>query len=90
MLALLMLIWSLASVSQALNSHPLSLARVARHIVTSRMSEKVDRRRKVRELEKVEYIVDGNSRTIVPYVHEFTTFAKGRWYNREILEVLSK
>ena len=90
MLALLMLVWSLTSVSRALYLHPFPLSRVARHSVGSRMSEKVDRRRKVRELEKVEYFVDGNSRTIVPYVHEFTTFAKGRWYNREILEVLSK
>jgi len=90
MLALLMLVWSLASVGQALYLHPFPLARVVRYSATSSMSEKVERRRKLKELEKVDYIVDGNSRTIIPYVHEFTTFAKGRWYNREILEVLSK
>ena len=34
-------------------------------------------------------VIDG-IRSVVPYIHEFTTFAKGRWLDREILEVLSK
>ena len=90
MLSLLMFLGLAIRFSQAFYSHPFRLARVVRYSAISMSNEKVDRRRKVKELEKVEYIVDGDSRTIVPYVHEFTTFAKGRWYNREILEVLSK
>jgi 23S rRNA-/tRNA-specific pseudouridylate synthase len=34
-------------------------------------------------------IVDG-IRSVVPYVHEFTTYAKGRWIGREIIEVLTR
>lgn len=29
-------------------------------------------------------------RKVLPYIHEFQTFAKGRWLNREIFEILSK
>ena len=37
----------------------------------------------------VQYRVDaGGVRHVVPYVHTFKTFAKGRWVGREILEVL--
>jgi len=29
-------------------------------------------------------------RSIMPYIHEYCTFAKGRWLGREILEVLTR
>lgn len=34
------------------------------------------------------YIMKGGVRYVAPYVHEFATFAKGRWLGRELLEVL--
>ena len=37
------------------------------------------------------YTIDENSiRTVLPYIQNFSTFAKGRWLNREIIEVLSR
>jgi 23S rRNA-/tRNA-specific pseudouridylate synthase len=37
-----------------------------------------------------EYSCSDGIRSVVPYVHEFTTFAKGRWLGREIIEVLTR
>ena len=39
---------------------------------------------------KPEYIITDGVRYVKPYVHEFKTFAKGRWLGRELLEVLLK
>lgn len=35
------------------------------------------------------HVADG-TRRVLPYVHTFTSFAKGRWLGRPLLEVLSK
>ena len=35
-----------------------------------------------------EYELAGEMRRVRPYLHDFVTFAKGRWLGREVLEVL--
>lgn len=39
---------------------------------------------------EAEYSVSDGIRSVIPYVHEFTTHAKGRWIGREIIEVLTR
>lgn len=39
---------------------------------------------------EADYLVTDGIRSVVPYVHEFTTHAKGRWVGREIIEVLTR
>jgi tRNA pseudouridine synthase 9 len=39
---------------------------------------------------EAEYSVSEGVRSVIPYVHEFTTHAKGRWIGREIIEVLTR
>jgi hypothetical protein len=39
---------------------------------------------------ETEYSVFEGIRSVIPYVHEFTTHAKGRWIGREIIEVLTR
>jgi tRNA pseudouridine synthase 9 len=36
-----------------------------------------------------EYSIVNGVRYVKPYVHEFKTFAKGRWLGRELIEVLT-
>jgi tRNA pseudouridine synthase 9 len=36
------------------------------------------------------YSIANGVRSVIPYVHEFTTYAKGRWIGREIIEVLTR
>ena len=38
----------------------------------------------------VEYKFDGNIRHVVPYVHEYKTYVKGRWLSRKLIDVLTK
>jgi tRNA pseudouridine32 synthase len=39
---------------------------------------------------EAEYSCSDGIRSVIPYVHEFTTHAKGRWVGREIIEVLTR
>lgn len=39
---------------------------------------------------EAEYSCVDGIRSVIPYVHEFTTHAKGRWIGREIIEVLTR
>lgn len=39
---------------------------------------------------ETEYSISEGIRSVIPYVHEFTTHAKGRWIGREIIEVLTR
>lgn len=36
------------------------------------------------------YTITGGIRSVLPYIHEFKSYAKGRWLGRELLEVLTK
>ena len=38
----------------------------------------------------VSYRFDGHVRFVEPYVHEFTSFTKGRWLGRQIIDVVTK
>eukprot|EP01041_Mallomonas_annulata_P003530 gene3530-7023_t len=42
------------------------------------------------EYDATEYLVKDNLRCVVPYIHEYTTYAKGRWLGKGISEVLVK
>jgi hypothetical protein len=37
---------------------------------------------------KPNYIIHDNVRSVEPYIHDFTTYAKGRWLNRNLLDVV--
>ena len=39
---------------------------------------------------EADYLVTDGIRSVVPYVHEFTTHAKGRWVGREIRKITEK
>lgn len=39
---------------------------------------------------QTEYNVVDEIRYVVPYIHEYSTYAKGRWLNKKILDVLMK
>jgi tRNA pseudouridine synthase 9 len=36
------------------------------------------------------HVTDDHIRSVVPYVHEFRTYAKGRWLNRQLIDVLTQ
>ena len=59
---------------------------------TFTMGKKINTQKSADKSQYVEasYRIEGNTRHVVPYVHEFKTFAKGRWLGRSILEVLLK
>lgn len=40
--------------------------------------------------EIISYRFDGNVRFVEPYVHKFTSFAKGRWLGRSIIDIVVK
>ena len=35
------------------------------------------------------YVITGNIRSVVPYIHTFKCYAKGRWLGRPIVDVLA-
>jgi hypothetical protein len=39
---------------------------------------------------EADYVVADGMRSVIPYVHNFTTFAKARWIGREIIDVLTR
>lgn len=39
---------------------------------------------------ETEYSTVDGVRSVIPYIHEFKTHAKGRWIGREIIEVLTR
>lgn len=39
---------------------------------------------------EADYLCHGGVRSVIPYIHEYTTHAKGRWVGREITEVLTR
>lgn len=39
---------------------------------------------------EADYLVEDNIRSVIPYVHNFVTHAKGRWLGRELIEVLTR
>jgi tRNA pseudouridine32 synthase len=43
-----------------------------------------------RRFQDCTYSIVGGIRSVLPYVHEFKSYAKGRWLGRELLEVLVK
>ena len=38
----------------------------------------------------ISYRFDGTVRFVEPYVHEFTSFTKGRWLGRQVIDVVTK
>ena len=42
------------------------------------------------EYEETGYHIVDDTRHVIPYAHDYITYAKGRWLNRELIEVLSK
>jgi len=40
------------------------------------------------EYSETDYIIEGKVRHVVPYIHEYTTYAKGRWIGKTIIDVL--
>ena len=55
-----------------------------------KMGRKSSTSRRADPYSEAEYLVSDGVRSVIPYVHEFTTHAKGRWVGREIIEVLTR
>ena len=53
----------------------------------------MSRKRKIEcasNIEEVKFHFDEDSRFVEPYVHEFSSYAKGRWLGREVIDVTTK
>ena len=57
----------------------------------NRQKNKSKRRQRGDPYDEAQYMTTPDGvRMVVPYTHNFTTYAKGRWIGREIIEVLTR
>jgi len=62
----------------------------SRKLIPQSKNRGPDKAKTAKAEDVVEYRVDPVTgvRHVVPYVHVFTTFAKGRWLGRQLMDVL--
>ena len=79
-----------SAVSYKLNLRPSALSsHSAAHSALVNMGKKCKASR-VDPYSEADYLCHDGVRSVIPYIHEFTTHAKGRWIGREITEVLTR